>query len=143
MDVYKELMLIDRFEESHGNSEAVRRACDFMISYLAAMTTPFPEVAERGRAVAIRYKQGLALNAELENARKSISDFLRERSARTNYDTPEYCIVHAVEGMLACYLHPEWGGGASELVSNFLDVTDKFQSDHSFLKRLLEEKFSA
>src|SRR5262245_53661089 len=132
MDIYKELNVIDRFEESRGNSAAVVRACDLMVSYLAGLKQPLPEIAARRLRIAIK-KEGLASVGELKNERKALSDFLRGHSARTDYTTPEYCIVNAVEAALLSYENPEWGGGASELVSNFLDLTDRFESDHPLM----------
>jgi hypothetical protein len=143
MDMYKELDVIDRFEEGRGTNVAVVSACDLMVSYLAGLKRPFPEIAARGLRIAIKYKEGLASVGELKNERKAFSDFLREHSARTDYTTPEYCIVNAVEAVLLSYENPEWGGGASELVSNFLDLTDRFESDHPLMRRLLAEDFPA
>jgi hypothetical protein len=142
MDIYQELNVIDRFEERFGNRDSVRRACDFMVSYLAGMQRPLPEIAAEGLRAAIKYKEGSALASELGSARRSISDFLREPSARTNYGTPEYCMARALEAVLISYQNPTWGGGASELVSNFLDMTETFESNHELMKRLLEEYFS-
>jgi hypothetical protein len=142
IDIFNELVVIDRFEERFGNQESVRRACDVMVSYLSAMTRPFNEIAERGLRAAIKCREGSIAPNDLESERRSISDFLRERSARTDYDTPEYCIVHAVEAILWFYRDPSWGGGASEAMSNFLVITDQFESNYSLLKRLLEQKFA-
>jgi hypothetical protein len=141
MTVYDELTVIDDFEGKFGNREAVRRACDLMASYLAEMTAPLPEIATQGLCVAMKYKEGLAPVSELEAERKAISSFLRDRSAQTNYDTLEYCAAHAVGAILSCYQDPAWGGGASELVSNFLDVTEKLESHHEVFRRLLGEYF--
>jgi hypothetical protein len=141
MNIYKELEVIDRFEEKFGNSTSVTRACDLMVSYLAGLKRRLPETAARGLRVAIKYRQGLASLDELGRERKAISDFLRERSARTNYSTPEYCIMHAVDTILQCYQTPVWGGGASELVSNFLDTADRFESDRTLMRRLLQQNF--
>jgi len=97
MNIYKELDIIDLFEEKFGNQESVKRACDFMASYLAGMQRPLPEIAAQGLVVAIKYKEGSALPGELEIARKRIADFLKERGAQLNYSTVEYRMAHAVE----------------------------------------------
>src|SRR5262245_53954824 len=67
MDIYKELDLITDFEERVGNREAVIRASDLMVSYLAAMTTPIPEIAARGLRTAVKYREGSARRDEVES----------------------------------------------------------------------------
>src|SRR5215831_18545618 len=142
MNIYNELDIIDLFEEKFGNQESVKRACDFMASYLAGMQRPLPEIAAQGLVVAIKYKEGSALPGELEIARKRIADFLKERGAQLNYSTVEYRMAHAVEAILISYQNPTWGGGASELVSIFLDVTETFESNCDLMRTLLKEYFS-
>jgi hypothetical protein len=141
IDALKALDVIDRFEDKFGNEESVRRACDVMVSYLSGMTRPFNKIAERGLRAAIKCKEGTIAPNDLGSELRSISDFLRERSARMDYDTPEYCIVHAVEATLMFYQNPSWGGGASEVISNFLNLTDKFECNHALLKQLLDQHF--
>jgi hypothetical protein len=143
MDIYQDLDVIDRFEDRFGNRDSVKRACDFMVSYLAGVQRPLPEIATQGLRAAIKYREGSARADELESARRSISDFLKERRARMDYSTPEYCMAHAVEAVLMFFVDPTWPGGASEVVSNFLDLTETFESNHELLQRLLDEYFAA
>jgi hypothetical protein len=63
INIYKELSIIDDFEEKFGNQESVKRACDFMVSYLAGMQRPLPEISAHGLSVAIRYRKALHLLA--------------------------------------------------------------------------------
>jgi hypothetical protein len=142
VNIYHELDIIDEFEEKVGNRESVKCACDFMVSYLAEMKRPLPEVAAQGLRVAIKYKEGSASPDKLEIAREQIADFLKERGAQASYSTLEYRMAHAVLGILISYQDLRWGGGASELVSNFLDMTETFESNHDLLKTLLKEYFS-
>jgi hypothetical protein len=142
MSIYQELNIIDDFEERAGNSGAVRRACDFMVSYLSKTRVPLPELAEQGLEIAIKYMQGEVGGKELDHKREEIADFLRLRSATLDFVSPEFRGLHAVEAILSCYGHPAWGGGASELVSNFLDVMEIVDGGDSF-RTLLREHFPA
>jgi hypothetical protein len=137
-----DLGVIDRFEEKFGNIETVKRARDLMVCYLATLTKPFPRVAEQGLRVALGYKQGLVGREQLEVHRQAISDYLREHSAWTDYESPEYCIIHSVYAALESYLEPSWGGGGSELISNFIEVSGRFEKNSSALKRCLEKSFT-
>jgi hypothetical protein len=142
MNIDQELKAVERFEDRFGEAESAKRVCDFMVSYIAGMQRPLPEFAAQGLCVAINYKQGSASDDELESARRSISDFLRERGAQMDYSTPELCIVHAVEVALKSYQSPPWGGGATEAIILFLDMPDDFECNHELAKRLVEEHFS-
>ena len=142
MSVYNKLNVIDEFEAKFGNREAVRRACDLMVSYLSETATSLPEVAAQAVHVGRKYKNGLASRADLNAERKAISQFLSDHSAWTNYEDQEYCAVHAVHGFLDGYINLSWGGGASELVSNFWEMMEKFDRNEVLLQRLLQEHFS-
>jgi hypothetical protein len=142
MNIYQELNVITKFERKFGHQEAVKRACDFMVSYLVEMRSPLPEIAAQGFRVALKYKDGSAFPDELENARKQIDEFLWERGAQADYSTPEYRMAHAVLGILVSYQDLTCDGRAGELVSNFLEMTETFESNHDLLRTLLKEYFS-
>jgi hypothetical protein len=137
-----DLEVIDRFEEKFGNTETVKRACDFMACYLAKLTKPFPPIAAQGLRVALDYGQGVVGREQLEIHREAISDYLREHSAWTDYESPEYCIIHSVYAALESYLRPSWGGGGSELISNFIEVSGRFEKNSSALQQCLEKSFT-
>jgi hypothetical protein len=117
-----DLQLIDRFERKFGNTETVKRAGEFMVCYLAKLTKPFPPVATQGLRAALGYGQGVVSQEQLKIDHKAISDYFREHSAWTDYETPEHCIIHSVYAALDSYLRPSWGGDGSELISIFIEV---------------------
>jgi hypothetical protein len=51
-------------------------------------------------------------------------------------------MAHAEEAILVCYQNPTRDGGASELVSNFLDMTETFESNYDLLRDLLKAYFA-
>jgi hypothetical protein len=142
MSIYDALNPIDDFEERHGNAEAVRRASDLMVSYMCGLTRPLPELVDRGLKTAIGYKNKEATLLEMDTIRKELTQFIKTKWLSGGEDTSKYFISRAVEGMLICCRHPAWGGGASELVSNFLEAVDKFESNHNLLKFLIKQYFS-
>ncbi len=141
-NIYQELDVITEFEDKLEHQEAVKRACDFMVSYLAGLQRPLPEIAAQGLRVAIKYKEGSTRPGELEMAGEQVADFLRERGAQANYSTLEYRMAHAVQAILWCYRDLTYHGLASELVSNYLEMTETFESNYDRLRALLKEYFT-
>jgi hypothetical protein len=80
---------------------------------------------------------------QLKIDHKAISDYFREHSAWTDYETPEHCIIHSVYAALDSYLRPSWGGGGSELISIFIEVSGRFEKNSSALKGCIEKCFAA
>src|SRR5262249_22773866 len=108
MNIYKELDVIDRFEERCGNRTSVTRACDLMASYLANLRRPLPALAAQGLRTALKYKNGSIPVQDLESDRKAIATFLKDRLARTD-PAPEYAVLRGVEAILSFYQNPVWG----------------------------------
>jgi hypothetical protein len=142
MSIYGALNIIDEFEAKFGNSESVTRACDLMVSYLSKMEMLLSEIAMRGLQAAIRYRMGVASSKDLCDEERVLSNRLKEKPETTTYIDTEYHEIHAVKAVLSFYQHPIWGGGASEVVSNFWDVAAKLKSDETVMNRLLREHFS-
>jgi hypothetical protein len=142
MSIYDWLSRVDQFEEKYGNREAVLRACDLMSQYIEALSVPLPQVVAAGLRTALSFKRSEACSPDLGESEKLLSNFLKERSALTNYTNPEYALAHAVRATLVCYHNPQSPGGASELLSNFLASTELVKSDEELFGRLLKQVFS-
>jgi hypothetical protein len=139
MSIYNKLDVIDEFEEKFGEREAVTRSCDLMVAYISEATTPLPQVAAQAFRVAMNYKNGAASRAELDAQKEMLVRALRGRWTR--FDDPESCAFLAIHAIVAFYLDPSWGSGASEVISNFWDLAEKFDRDERRLLRLLQEYF--
>ena len=138
MTIYDELDPIDDFEDRHGNELAVRRACDVMTAYLGEFL-PLPKRAAEGLDVAERYRKHLIGLDGLVNER----DALDERIRQTSKNLPEHRILQAVSSILGFLQYPSWGGGASEVISNFLDLLGEPESRRDTIVKLIEEKFGS
>ena len=142
MSIHDKLSAVDLFEQTYGNQEAVLRACDLMTQYVNALSVPLPEVVATGLQTAASYKCGRVGEKELQEAEKAVSSFLKGRSALTNYADPEFALAHAVRAILTCYRDRKFGGGASELLSNCLESTERVGSNEELFGKLLEQIFS-
>lgn len=139
--ISNKLDAIDEFESKLGNREAVKRAGDLMVSYLAEATKLLPPVAAHAARAAIDYKNGSTSLASLDAGREAIRDFLRDHARWDTYDDPEICACRAVYAALGGYIDPSWEGGASELVSCFWEATAKFDSDEDRFLQLFRKYF--
>lgn len=135
------LDMVDAFESTFGHREAVKRAGDLMVSYLAETARPLPPVAAHAARVAIDYKNGSASIANLNAERGAIRDFLRDHARLDTYDQPEIGACRAAYAALSGYTDASWEGGASELVSVFWEAIEKFERNDDLLLRLFEENF--
>jgi len=141
MNIYKELDIIDDFQEKRGLRESVRRVCDLTVSYIDGLQKPLPEIAAKGLSVAVKCKEGSSLPGEVEAARMQIRD-----SLDTQYP---YRIEHVVCYILGCYgdLARERGLASydndfpSEFASNCLATIDTFDRNHELFRKLLREYF--
>ena len=76
---------------------------------------------------------------QLEKARVSCWHYLDERSASTDFTTPEHCAIRAA----ICFLYegPTQGGDAIDLVDWFLNLTDRFEHAFDEAASLLKKYF--
>jgi hypothetical protein len=130
MTIYTGLNAIDNFEQRHGFEDTLKRARDFMISYLELMKTALPDPARRGLEAAKKYSEGTLISEDLEAARRELWKYLREHHASADYKTPSNAIVHAAFGPLSDHKDLKPGETISERVSSFLDCANQFE-DHS------------
>jgi hypothetical protein len=145
MDIYDEINIIDDFQKKFGQRQAVRRACDLLVSYIGGLQKPLPEIAAQGFYVAIKCNEGSALPDEMETARKQIVDWLRKHRAYCD----ECPIENTVSFILGCYrdLAHELGLASydNDFPSNFvyysLERIDTFESNHELFRKLLREYF--
>jgi hypothetical protein len=136
MSGYDKLILVDQYEEKHTNSAAVRRACDVMLDYLASLRRPLPEAAAQAVKAAREYSAGGA--DRLQDACAVVSRFLKHPA---DGDRGAISIVRASEALLKLLQVPVWGGGASEALSNFLELVDEYEQNHPLFEQLLERTF--
>ena len=141
MNIYDELDVIDEFEKVFGNREAVERSCDVMISYMEKLTAPLPGLVAQGLQVAAQYRRGLIGLKDLEDSINLVAKFLRENSAITNCDEAQYSYYQAINAILLICKNPAWGGGASELVSNFLSLMEKVEIDNLLFEGVIRKHF--
>jgi|HubBroStandDraft_6_1064221.scaffolds.fasta_scaffold1591702_1 hypothetical protein len=138
MTIYDDLTPIDEFEAKYGNELAVRRACEVMTAYIGEFS-PLSKWTAEGLDIAARYRKHLISLDELVNERGALA----ERIQQTSKDLPEYRILQAVSSILWFLQYPSWGGGASEVISNFLDLLGEPESKREAIVGLIEEKFGS
>ena len=145
MDIHREIKIINKFQEKFGLRQAVRSTCDLLVSYIAGLQKPLPEIAAQGFNVAIKCKEGSALPDQVETTRMQIVDSLRERSAYYN----QYPMEHMVSFILGCDRDLAHERGLAsydydfpyEFVSASLERMDTFESNHELFRKLLREYF--
>jgi hypothetical protein len=137
------LDVVDAFEARHGNGPAIRRACEFLVSYLSSKLDRLSETALRGLEVATRHQSGRIGLTEVKQERLALANFLTERSGWTGWEHPDYGPVHAVFAILWHTEDPTRGGGASELISNALTATASLEVSDDLARSLLNKHFSA
>jgi hypothetical protein len=138
MTIYDDLTPIDEFEAKYGNELAVRRATEVMTAYLGEILHLSKWAAE-GLDIAARYRKHLISLDGLVNERGALAERIRQ----TSKDLPEYRILQAVSSILWFLQYPSWGGGASEVISNFLDLLGEPESKREAIVGLIEEKFGS
>ncbi len=138
MSGYDKLILVDDYEERHDNRTAARRACNVMTEYLASLKRPLPSVAAEALGVAQSYCVGSIGVEGLRSACVLMSHFLKDSA---NYDRGTISVVQASDALLKRLQVPVWGGGASEALSNFLDLVDQYEQNHPLFEELVERAF--
>jgi hypothetical protein len=130
---------VDEFEQHFGRVAAFGRARDFMIDYFGKIRGPLPVVAAQGLAIARKFQNAEVGPDQLEKARVSCWSYLDERSASTDFTTPEHCAIRAA----ICFLYeePTQGGDAIDLVDWFLNLTNKFERPFDETAALLAVHF--
>jgi hypothetical protein len=141
MNGYDKLAIVDRYEESHDNPAAVRRACDVMAEYLANLKRPLPDVASQAVEAALEFRKGSTGVDALRDADDQISRFLKQARHDDEFDIGSISVVRASGALLKLLQVPTWGGGASEALSNFLEWVDEFEQNHSLFEQLLDQSF--
>jgi hypothetical protein len=141
MTIYGDLNIIDDFEQQYGFEDTLIRARKFMIAYLDLMTKSLPEPTRHSLAVAKKYAEGVFTSDDLENERESIWQYLKERSALSDYKTPTNAIVHAAFGPLTEYKDLKPAETISERVSDFLDCANSFEDHSDLVASLLRASF--
>jgi hypothetical protein len=134
-----DLTRVDEFERQFGQVAAFRRARDFMIDYVSKIRNPLPVVAAEGLAIARKFQDAEVGSDQLQKARINCWNYLDERSASTDFATPEYCVIRAA----ICFLDQGSvrGGDAIDLVDLFLDLMGKFETPSNEAAVLLREYF--
>lgn len=138
MSGYDKLILVDEYEERHDNRAAVRRACSVMLEYLSSLKRPLPEVATEALKVAREYSSGSVGAEALRDGCALVSRFLKHSA---DYDKGTISVVRASDALLKLLQVPEWGGGASEALSNFLELVDGYEQNYPLFEQLLERTF--
>ena len=141
MTICADLNIIDDFEQRHGLEDTLRRAQIFMISYLEMMENDLPEPARHSLEVAKRYSEGALAPDDLENERKALWRYLKERNASADDRTPANAIVHAAFGPLTERRDLKPGETASQRVSKFLDCANAFEDHSDSVLSLLASSF--
>ena len=135
------LTVVDQYEARHGNTSAVERACDFLISYMPLLPNP-PGIARRALDIAKQYRKGHVNNLSLQEARAALADFLTEQMAWTKWNDPHFAEIYAIYAILTCLEIPTHGGGASEIISNVLAGTETLRPNDEVVRSLLTQHFS-
>ncbi|UGA45628.1 hypothetical protein HU230_0006195 [Bradyrhizobium quebecense] len=141
MTVYERLTIVDQFEDRASNRAAVMRACDVMTCYLTQLKRPLPEVAAQAVKVAQAYIAGSTAIGGLHDEVRQISNFLKEARRSDSHLNDALSVIRATEALMRLLEEPRWGGGASEALSNFLELVDGFEQDHRLFEHLLESTF--
>jgi hypothetical protein len=134
-----DLNKVDEFEQQFGHVTAFGRARDFMIDYLGKLQTPLPAVAAEGLAIARKFQNAEVGPDQVEKARLSCWSYLNERSASTDFTTPEHCAIRAAISLL--YVAPAPGDDAIDLIDFFLNLADRFEPHSDDAVALLEKYF--
>src|SRR5262249_15629664 len=118
---------------------AFGRVRDFMIDYLEKLRAPLPAVAAEGLAIARKFQNAEVGPDQVETARLSCWSYLNDRSAGTDFTTPEHCAIRAA----ICFLHvgPTVRGDAIDLVDWFLNLADRFEPRSDDAIALLRKYF--
>jgi hypothetical protein len=139
--IYRDLNVVDDFEEQHGFDEALTRARAFMIAYMELMHGALPGPARRGLDVAKRWSEGALRMADVESARYELWKYIMERHAVVDYQTPAHAIAHAAFGPLTDRNDLKPGETISERVSNFLECANRFEDQSVAGSLLLKSMF--
>ena len=142
MTIYTDLNAIDDFEQDLGFEETLKRARTFMISYLDLVRTELPEPVKHALEVARGYSKGGLPPKDLDDARKALWGYLKERHASADYKTPENAVVHAAFAPLTDHKDLKPGEAISERVSNFLDCVNRFEDHSDSVAALLKSSYS-
>jgi len=112
-----------------------------MTCYLTQLKRPLPEVAAQAVKVAQGYIAGSTAIGSLHDEVRRISNFLKEARRSDSQLDEDLSIIRATEALIRLLEEPRWGGGASEALSNFLELVDEFEQDHRLFEHLLEGAF--
>jgi hypothetical protein len=133
------LEIVDRFEQMNGKPAALRRAIEFMISYLALANSTLPAPAQRAVEAAKRLTGQSGVQGELEAARLDCWKFLQENSPLDDVSTPEIFAVKAAMRLL--YPDPD-STDAIDIVGYFLRMANGFEDHSEQAEALLRRYFS-
>jgi hypothetical protein len=142
MSIYNDLDVIDAFEERCGFDATLKRARAFMITYVDLMKKTPLDATKRSLEVARKCAAGILSLHDLEVKREAVWQFLKQRNAVIDYETPSDAIVHAVFGPLTERENPKPGETISERVSNFFDCANRFEDHFGSVACLLRECFA-
>lgn len=135
-----DLTVVDSFAEAHGEEVASRRATDFMLAYMDAMTRPMPGVARQGLEVARAFRAGSADAAAMEAARVACWCYVDAHGGSASGDLPENACVRAV--ICTLFDGPQKGGDTGDAIDNFLDFANTFEDQSAKAKVLLNQFFA-
>ena len=143
MTVYDELVIVDEYEDTHGNQTAILRACNVMVAYLCASRLPLSYPVVHAARVANAYIVGSAGVNELQTASNQVTQFLQELQSDSESPQDTLSVVRACGALMKLLQKPAWGGGASEALSNFLEWMDHFEVNHPLFEQLLVKAFGS
>lgn len=140
-DAHDRLIVVDEYEAQHGNTDALMKACSLMIKHMRAIERPLPDYAVRGLEIAENFNFGLHSANDLLLASRAIEARLSS-IVQTPDTSPDECIGIAVRAALLLSKDPTGEDGASEVLSNYLELADVFfECDHSCFIKLLAFEF--
>ena len=141
MNIYRSLDMVDDYEAIHGNREAVIRAISLMLAIMRDLGHLLPRIATQSIEVASRFREGRGDHSLLMGQEDLLNERLRDLVESSNGHSSEFHLVQTAHAILVLSRKPRWGGGAGEVLSNFINALDSAGLSYNPVIDLLDNYF--